>query len=251
MPIIFRFLKLYNEKCHAESLMRGKLFANRLSHFRGIEEEGRGDGYEGVIIRQLPELIKDFRLWTTDPTNGVVTSEIEIKPSDMAAPLFVGSDWVDNLNIFCVRAIHGGDLVTPAIRDRIASTGLKSLDPSFISELDSQLDVPEQFLRLGRYAVVIEPQPFIERVAKAIRSRVRSGIQPRYRRGIYGFVEYYPVDFHGTFHPKIAALRKSEEFRYQSEFRFVMDTGTKGCNPIILDIGDISDISELRDMENM
>ena len=57
-------------------------------------------------------------------------------------------------------------------------------------------------------------------------------------------VSYYnPAIFHGTINGIEAVFMKRDEYKDQREFRFVIDTGIAGIDPIDLYIGDMRDIS--------
>ena len=50
--IIF-LAKVFEQEAHARAFMRGDIFANRLRHFKKLENgEHRGDKYEGAIMPQ-------------------------------------------------------------------------------------------------------------------------------------------------------------------------------------------------------
>ncbi|HIF9375049.1 TPA: hypothetical protein ACX6RV_002942 [Photobacterium damselae] len=49
---LFFFVKVFDNKKYADDFMKGKLFANRLSFFKKLEEKAeanRGDRHEGVL----------------------------------------------------------------------------------------------------------------------------------------------------------------------------------------------------------
>ena len=55
---IYFLVKVFSDKKYAEDFVNGKLFANRLSYFRKLEEEqqaNRGDRHEGVVGWHQPE----------------------------------------------------------------------------------------------------------------------------------------------------------------------------------------------------
>ncbi len=186
-PRIFWFVKLLKKKSYAEDLIRGKLYANRLSYFRKIEEDGctgRSDKHEGITGWFQPEFIETV---STVEANG-----IDMFP--IVDPLPAHSNWVDNLNVFCIRALYSGDL--------------KSINSGNIGEFKKRLEIPERFLELGKYAVMIKPKSFIDRVKAAIRSKNH--------RGVHGLVKYYnPETFHGPLPEKRAALWKHGKYSYQ------------------------------------
>ena len=145
--------------------------------------------------------------------------------SDLAGPVQAQPDWLDNLSIFCMHAIHDGGLI------EAGSDGCN------VEDLRQQLLVPERCRQLGQYAVVIhDVHEFMRRFGAAITG---SGYQAWSH-----LVRYYdPAVFHGTFEGIEPVFRKQNQYSYQREYRFAIDTGSIGTNAISLDIGDIRDIT--------
>ena len=107
-----------------------------------------------------------------------------------------------------------------------------------VGDLQRRLLVPERCFELGEHAVVITDVPeFMRRFGAAIEAH-------RYR-GWSHLVRYYdPSSFHGHFEGIEAVFRKRSEYSYQREYRFAIDTGRAGDDPLHLDIGDIRDITK-------
>ena len=213
--MIFFFAKLFDDEKFANDFICGKLFANRLSYFRRLEEHehaNRSDRREGVINwlqSDQCQLVIDGRDITTD----------------LAGPVEPHLDWHDNLNVFCVYAAHSGDF--------------KKLTSDNIDGFKKFLKIPDDCLKFGQYAVVVtDASEFLNRVKTAIKTdgyRLRSGL-----------VKYYnPETFHGHFDGTDAIFWKRDEYQHQREYRFAIDTFVMGTDPVTLDIGDISDITML------
>ena len=128
-------------------------------------------------------------------------------------------------NLFCVHAAHTGDI------------DLDSLSAHNVENLRKQLKLSEDFRKLGRFAVVIRNIPeFIKRIESAVE-------QKGYRLS-RGLVKYYDPDtFHGSFSDWEAVFRKRREYRYQQEYRFIIDTLAIEDWPIVLEMGNIRDIT--------
>ena len=140
-------------------------------------------------------------------------------------PVEMQREWLDDLNVFCVYAAHSGDL------------DLGNLSTENIDAFRNQLEIPDDCLNLGKFAVVVKD------VAGFI-SRVETSVKSENYRVFRGFVKYYnPETFHGSFSDEEAIFRKRDEHKHQQEYRFVIDTLVKGTNPITLNIGDINDIT--------
>jgi len=214
---IFIFIKSFNRKEYAEDFLDGKLFFNRLSYFKGLEDEGsatRGDKYETVVDWRQPEKVK-----LTISFNG---NSFDIK--DLAAPFYVQATGLNDMHVFCLYAAHSGNLVDIEV------------DGSEI--IKGKLHIPTELSRFGEHAVIItQPVSFIERVSAAIKMKRH--------RGSAGLVEYYdPETFSGEFSNRDALFRKRKEFSYQSEYRFAFNTDTTGSESVTLDVGSLRDIAQ-------
>ena len=215
MKTIFFFVKFFDDEKYVNDFISGKIYANRLSYFKKIEENGdfsRIDRHEGVFGWFQPNLSR------------LVINGMDIT-GDLAGPVEMQREWLDYRNVFCIYAAHSGDL------------DLRSLSSENIDRLRKQLKIPPECLKLGKFAVIVKNIPeFIERMKAASVSR-------NYQHS-HSFVKYYdPIIFHGHFSDLEAVFRKRNEYAYQQEYRFVIDTLITGNGPITLDIGNISDIT--------
>lgn len=217
---IFFFVKIFDDKNYALDFMNGKMFSNRLSYFRNLEESqsaNRGDKNEGLVSLFQPEQVNV-------EINGRLLT-------DLAGPISIKMNWHDNLNVFCIYAAHSGDF--------------ESLNTENFNEFKKQLEIPEECLKLGKYAVIITSvSKFIERVQLAT-DKYDFGLQA-------DLVEYYdPVTFHGSFNENEAVFKKRDEYSHQKEYRFAFDCGVTGEDPLVVEIGDISDITMLCDASDV
>ncbi|MFC1507836.1 hypothetical protein ACFL5R_01190 [Pseudomonadota bacterium] len=209
---IFFLVKIFDDKKYATDFVSGKLFANRLSYFRKLEEaEGanRGDRHEGVVSWLQPDQVQIV-------INGRTLT-------DLAGPVSIKKNWHDHLNVFCIYAAHSGDF--------------KSITHENLADFKKQLEIPDDCLKLGKHAVLVTNfTQFIERVKSAVQEN-NYGLNA-------GLVDYYNSEtFSGNFTEEEAVFKKRDEYEHQKEYRFVIDSGIEGKNPIFLDIGDISDIT--------
>ena len=215
--------KVFEKKEHAEAFLKGSMYANRLSHFKKLEGAyGRGDDYEGVIMPPLDDFA--LTLEATDPTTGEVVDSTTITGEDLAAPVIMSPEWFDHFNVFCMYAAR--------------FDGLQEISRDNLQDLKRQLDISEDFARLGEHTVLIKnTTEFIRRVKLAAE-------QAGYR--IYAkLVSYYDPEV-GT--PPVTSdletiFNKRKEFEYQNEFRFAIDTNSEGRCHITLDVGEIDDIA--------
>jgi hypothetical protein len=217
---IFFLVKIFDNKKHAKDFVDVKLFANRLSYFRlleGDEQANRGDKHEGITS------------WIQPEEANIVINGRHI--TDLAGPVSVQMNWHEHLNVFCIYAAHSGPF--------------NNLNHENLYDFRKQLEIPEDCLKLGKYAAVVTSvTKFLERVQKA-------AIKNNYIMKA-GLVDYYnPNEFSGSFSETEAIFKKRYEFSHQKEYRFTFDTGTSGKNPLVLDVGDLSDIVMLCDAEKL
>ena len=225
--MIHFLMKVFEEKQHADSFIRGELYSNRLSWFKKVEDsDGRGDEYEGAAMLQPDNLV--IKLTARDQETGEVLEEFTITPDEHAAPPVLQPERFDDLNLFCMYAAHSNDFQP------------ETDDP--LQELKTHIEIPEDCLKLGGYGVVITDTPEFLRRVQAAASREGYRI-------VGGLVEYYDPEIGTSIDPLSvkAVFRKREEFAHQREYRFVMDTGTQGPEAVILNIGEIDDITMLLD----
>ena len=223
MKNIFFLVKFFDNPNHADDFVHGRIFANRLSRFKKVEdsdEDGRMDRHEGTTGWMQPG---KGRL----TLNGMDISD------DLAGPVQIQMNWLNHLNVFCVHAAHSGDL-------DLASISNENIEP-----LRQELMIPGKCLSLGKYAVVVTNVPdFI--------NRMRSSARTKDYRIAYGLVKYYdPATFHGNFRDVESVFRKQDLYSFQREFRFVIDSVSLGESPLVMDIGDIRDITQQLDSSEL
>ena len=213
--MIFFLVKFLEEEQYVHDLIRGIIYANKLSYFKKNESKesaNRYDKHEGVVG------------WFQPGRGHLVLNGIDFTP-DLAGPIEIQRNRLNYLNVFCIYAAHSGDL------------DLESLSSGNLDLLRKQLEIPEACLKLGKHAVVVKNIPeFIGRIERAAKSEGY--------RGYRGLVEFYdPEIFHGSFSDIEAAFKKRDEYNHLREFRFVFEPLILGTDHIELDIGDISDIA--------
>ena len=92
--------------------------------------------------------------------------------------------------------------------------------------------------------IITKSQEFINRVVGAISKNEYIGSAK--------LVQYYdPNIFSGEFTENDAVFKKRNEFAYQSEYRFAINTGFNGEDSLILNIGPIRDIAHFCDIEEI
>lgn len=209
-------VKFLTKEERVKELISGKIYMKRLSFFKRMEEDqvsNRADRHEGVSGWFQPG-----RIHAT--INGMDIS------SDLAGPIEIQMDWLNDLNIFCMYAAHTGGL------------DLNTVSTGNIEILRRQLKIPVEYCqKLGENAVIVKDCPkFIDRIKMTAKSK-GYGVAA-------GLVKYYdPRTYHGEFAGLEAAFWKRDEFKHQQECRIAINTFVPGEDAISLDIGDISDIT--------
>ena len=218
---IFFLLKAFQTKTYANDFVAGKIFANRLSYFKKIESrDGQGDRYEGAVMLRRDDLALALQATVAGTREA---NRIVIPGCEFAAPPVWQPKWVDHVNVFCMYAVHIG--------------GIQSIRSEDLSVIRRKLELPEKFTRLGRYAVVVKDFPeFFRRVETAADLRGY-----RIRRGL---VKYYDpnVGIRLSQSDTNAIFSKRKKYEYQNEYRVAIDTGTMGCEPVTLEVGNLDDI---------
>ena len=215
MSAVFMLVKFFSEEGHATQFVDGKIRCNTVRTFKKWEESdvsGRSDRNEGTSAWLQPGLVQ------------VVINGMDFS-GDLAEPMQIQMDWIDDLYLFCMHAVHTGDLDTT------------TLSNENIEELRQEMSIQEACFEFGDYAVVVT------NVNEFVR-RMRATAQANGYRFDRNSVKYYdPETFHGSFDGIEAAFSKQRRQSYQREFRFVIDAGARGDCPLTLEIGDLSDIT--------
>ncbi|MBW3469036.1 hypothetical protein [Arthrospiribacter ruber] len=100
---------------------------------------------------------------------------------------------------------------------------------------EGNIHFDKRILEFGDYALIIKPREFLEKVIKASKYEIK-----------YGPAVYYRTP---TIPLSLNPFSKREEFKYQNEFRFVINSSSK--DPIKIKIGDISDIATMIPTETL
>ena len=224
MSTIFFLVKFLDDKDHANALLRGEVFVNRLSYFKENED--------GHTPSQRLDLHEGTTAWLQTNRGRIVLNGLDIT-DDLAGPVRVQKNWLSNLHVYCVHSVHTGNIA------------VDQLTHDDIDIIKKQFTIPQRCLSLGRYSVVIgDVGEFIK--------RMKAAAEKKDYLMANGRVTYYdPASYHGFLGDKEAVFRKRIEYEYQREYRFAINTRTTGTNPITLEIGDIRDIAFRLDTANI
>jgi len=223
---IWYFIKFCAKQEHAEMFMDGKLFMNRLSYFKPLDTasgDGRGDQSEAVSHWWQPH---DTTIKLTFPG----FPELTLTKDDLAFPTSMSYEFHDHLHIFCMygMATAGFDMVDGKIE----------YSPDQADELKRQLAIDERCFEFGEFAVVVPATQLVERVKASLTEK---RLPARLRA-----VDYFDgTIFHGEVKVEEIPFRKLRQYSYQNEFRICINTGTRGEDPMTLDIGSLRDCSAM------
>jgi hypothetical protein len=216
------FIKFFQQEGWADDFIKGRIYLNRLSHFKKIEalydDDARTDTNEAVAMWLQPDGV---RMTFNFPAFG----SIEITERDLAAPTSISFEYHDHVHLLCLHAIYTSGL--PTVGDKLL------LEEGQIDELHKQIRIDPRCFRFGRFSVIIKARPFIETITKIIRQQGR--------QMAHGLVHYYDdTAFYGNIPSKRILFYKQRRFEYQREYRIAVTSKLLGTEPLIMDIGDIS-----------
>jgi hypothetical protein len=212
---IFAFVKLFDNKDHAQTFLSGKLFMNTIRSFKEYEDaagELRGDEYEGIVALYQPEKLGELTI-----------GEHTIPASDLAAPIVMHSNHLLNHNVFCIYSLN--------------SRGHDKISAETLSDFKRTLELHESCFGLGNYCVaILDASQFIKRCELAIKKLNVNGN--------LGLVDYFDErEFHGDMAIDKLGYQKRSMFSHQREYRVKIDLNRAESGPYFLDIGDLSDIA--------
>ncbi|WP_299001827.1 hypothetical protein [uncultured Shewanella sp.] len=215
MSTIFAFVKLFENKEYAEDFVNGKLFMNTIRSFKEYKDESgelRGDEYEGIIALYQPEKLGEIKV-----------GDHIIPASDLAAPIVMHGDHLQNHNVFCIYSLN--------------SRGHHNVSFETLSEFKRTLSLHESCFGLGKFCVVIiNATKFIE--------RCKSAIEKLNVNGNLGLVDYFNEhEFHGNMPENKLGYQKRSLFAHQREYRIKIDINSTEPGPYHLNVGDLSDIA--------
>jgi hypothetical protein len=224
MSTIWYLVKFCSDEEYADQFINGKMYLNKLSYFKRLEQadDGRPDEHEAIAFWWQPD---DLVMNLAIPGIGAT----QITRKDLAAPVSMSYDRYDELYVFCMYAI--------------TTTGFEIIDgkieypESQSDELRKQLEIDERCTQFGRYAVITPFKQFMDQVVASLR---RQGYRFRAK-----LVEYYDDKiFHGKMENEDIPFRKQKRFSYQREFRVCVQPKIwGGSHALTLDIGSIRHIT--------
>lgn len=212
---ILAFVKILEQREHAEQLLDGRLFMNTLGTFRELEDDSshpRADRHEGLVAWFQPDQI-ELRF-----------NDLVIPSEDLAAPVAVSQNHILSRNAYCVFSLN--------------SDGVEEFGPEDLQRVRSKMEIPLPCYEFGSHSVVIwKPEEFVWRCAEAI--------QKQNFPGHINFVSYFDETTFSGMLPCQPGFAKRSRYEYQREYRIVLDRKPAEPAPFELDVGNIRDIAFL------
>lgn len=217
MAIIYAFVKIFENECHAKDFLSGKLFMNTLRSFKEYTDlagELRGDKYEGIIALYQPREIDEIKI-----------GDVTIPASELAAPIVVHGNELLNENVFCIYSLN--------------SFGHDSVSSETLAEFRRTIELHESCFGLGKYCVVVLN-------ATEFLLRCRVALEKLNINATLGLVEYFNEhEFHGNLNKDRHGYQKRSLFKHQREYRIKVNLKNHNSSPYFLKIGNLSDIASL------
>ncbi len=187
-------LKVVEKKEYADALVNGDVYMKSSGYFRAVENEYRGDKYDG----KTPINTSDCQISLANDIEG---EEIELHGVDCVT---LGFENDDKINMFCAT------VVTEDILVKTSEISMK-FHPEYLNEI-------KQF---GNYIVTINLDEFVVKIAEELKS-IKAGIK-------YGAVEYvdimneYKLDrFMNINGDYDTFFKKDKSYKWQNEWRLIL-----------------------------
>ena len=214
MNTTFSLVKFCKKRTYANDFVNGKIRVSKLSTFKDSQtndDSGRIDTHEGTTS------------WLQPGIGQLVINDMNMT-NDLAGPIQIQKNRLNNFHIVCLHAVHTGNLDE------------QNLSNDNIEDLRREFRISDKCFTLGDHAVVVlNVLEFIRRITEA----ARANNYQMYRK----LVKYYdPETAHFAFRDVDSIFLKQDHLSYQREFRFAFDTGLTD-DFLCLDIGDLSDIT--------
>jgi hypothetical protein len=144
---ILYLVKFFEKEEYAHQFVEGQLYLNRLRYFQKLEEScsaGRRDDVEAVAAWWRKD--KVFVEFEDHPS-------LNVGPENLVGPVSFSFESYDDLNIFCMTAIHTGEFD--------CENGLIFLAEGDEDKLRAQLELDARCSKMGPFAVVVRAGDFV------------------------------------------------------------------------------------------
>ncbi|HAV1534917.1 hypothetical protein [Enterobacter hormaechei] len=228
------FVKLFSQERYREDFINGRIYMNPLNYFMQVEDTSDNnvaDKHEGVSAWLQPsQNTLTLTLPAIPGTEFTESQTIVLTEKDLAGPIAVKMNWVDNINVFCMTYLHShGMFSEPIPEDKI-------------DKLNDYYKLPPEAENLGAYyAVVTDVTEFMRRLKYALTRLVDEGVVVDYNcEPVKYFDETTNLQNDQTSLTSLFYKRKS--YSHQQEYRIAIDRSSGKGEPFVLDIGHIGDI---------
>ncbi|ELA6641073.1 hypothetical protein ACIL2W_004580 [Vibrio parahaemolyticus] len=210
--MVYTFLKIFNEKEHAEQFLKGELYMQTLRDFKDWKDENgelRGDPLEGITAYFQPDSVD------------IILGDKKVNPKELSSPIAIHNNSLLGRNAFCLYSLN--------------SDGFKKITNENIFQFKNILSIHKECYGLGGYCVcVLKPHEFINKIAQKLDTTNFNYIS--------GLVKYFDErSFSGELDSKYHGLQKRSSYSHQREFRLLVDRKLSTPSRFTLSIGDISD----------
>ncbi|NQS80554.1 hypothetical protein [Pantoea agglomerans] len=231
------FVKLFSQEKFRDDFINGKIYMNPLSYFMEVEDDSANnvaDKHEGVSAWLQPGQHTITLTLPAIPGSKVTESQtIILTEKDLAGPIAVKMNWVDNINVFCMTYLHSHGMLS------------KPIPQEKIDKLNDYYKLPPEAENLGAYyAVVTDVSEFMRRLKATLKRLVESGAVIDYNcEPVIYFDESTNLQNEQT--SLTSLFYKRNSYSHQQEYRIAIDRSTGEGKPYVLDIGYIGDIVKL------
>ncbi|MDO6526948.1 hypothetical protein Q4519_14775 [Motilimonas sp. 1_MG-2023] len=214
------FVKIFEEKAHAEAFIRGDLYMQTLRMFKEHTDKSgelRGDPMEGVVAWYQPESVKL-------EINGQKISSHEI-----SAPIGIHCSTLLESNAFCLYSLN--------------SSGHETISAPTLPDFKRVLEIHQSCYGLGSYCVaILNATEFINRCKKAL-TILDSTPNLLKTNTKLGKVRYFnELAENGELPPEMNGFHKRSVYGNQREYRILIGLNREP-DVYSLNVGDLSDIT--------
>lgn len=222
-------VKMFQCQQYADEFREGKLFANTLKYFQGLEAlGGQADPYEGSAFSDENSILT---LWADSNCHTRITPDILEEP--------IRFQQINHVNVICFHELRLPFIITDE----------PPVNPVTITK---EIRVPQRLQEeFGPHMVVIPDRAeFNNRLKQELYRQYIKGAITTFKGGKVQYEDYRPKSWEiwNTNTPDnrlLAAFYKRSLYEYQSEYRLAFERQSivRSGSPHILNIGDIKDIT--------
>jgi hypothetical protein len=212
----FLLLKFSKSLEHLTALRdHGLVYMNTLEYFRQLEEKHGSEDDD-----QIGDKFEgSSRIWQPEQTeltfDFIGFQRLKVKAPDLAGVVTLHPHNFSAFNVFCTTSVE-------------------------LSAIAGNIQISEEKCKLGKWVLLLNPKPFSDRLeaaTKAANYRLHSN-----------FVDYRDYAVHSG---PTGPFLKSNKFKHQDEFRFIVDRDIMTCEPFKLVVGSLKGHSQILPTEQV